>query len=158
MKKGMKFLIVILLIMFMGCNSRAKDIKLSELKTACDYNDAINKVCNEIKVIKGDKSLKKLNDNDRRSVEDLFEKLDEIGIACQKKYTDAELRECGGYESLVVRIKKLKKIDIEEEEAEAVAIEDSIARSEVEAYEKSDSIAKTEAEVFIRNMESKIEK
>ena len=81
--------------MLTSCSQKPTEIKLSDLDTACDYVDAIEKCIDAIIEIKGDKKfISELPEEKQEYAEQLKEKFKEIEKAANKKFTEAELLEC----------------------------------------------------------------
>jgi hypothetical protein len=97
----------------LSCTQKAEDIKLSDLKTACDFVSAMGKIADA--QIKNDKdsnaSIEKgtwseessKNANAYREV--LKNKLQEITEAAGKKYTEIEAKECPDFQMLEKKFK-----------------------------------------------------
>ena len=122
MKKVMAILGVALFtsMIMLGCTQKPENIKLSDLKTACDYIDALEKCGDAIIKLKkraltryqeGGKSLEDFS----QEIKVLQEKIEVIGKAGDKKFTKDEFNECPSFD----RIKeKMNKIHHEADEAQ----------------------------------------
>ena len=122
MKKVMAILGVALFtsMIMLGCTQKPENIKLSDLKTACDYIDALEKCGDAIIKLKklaliryqeGGNSLEDFS----QEIKVLQEKIDVIGKAGDKKFTKDEFNECPSFD----RIKeKMNKIHHEADEAQ----------------------------------------
>ena len=85
--------------MLTSCSQKPTEIKLSDLDTACDYVDAIEKCIDAIIEIKGDKKFISELPEEKQEYAQLKEKLKEIEKAAKKKFTEAEVKECENFES-----------------------------------------------------------
>lgn len=109
-------------ITMLSCTQKAEDIKLSDLKTACDVVSSVGIVADaQIKNKKDrEESLEKIGKEDWEKYtkesdeiekkywelsEVLEKKLKEIMEVAEKKYTKKELQECPGIESLEKKLK-----------------------------------------------------
>ena len=113
-------------ITMLSCTQKAEDIKLSDLKTACDIVNALIKVADagikweekydkEIKEDDFDSEKEELEIYQKRIKEKeeklwaerevLKEKLKEIAEVAEKKYTAAEIRECPNFEIVEKKLK-----------------------------------------------------
>ena len=108
----------------LGCTQKPENIKLSDLKTACDYIDALEKCGDAIIKLKklaliryqeGGNSLEDFS----QEIKVLQEKIEVIGKAGDKKFTKDEFNECPSFD----RIKeKMNKIHHEADEAQEGAV------------------------------------
>ena len=126
MKKVMAILGVALFtsMIMLGCTQKPENIKLSDLKTACDYIDALEKCGDAIIKLKklaliryqeGGNSLEDFS----QEIKVLQEKIEVIGKAGDKKFTKDEFNECPSFD----RIKeKMNKIHHEADEAQEGAV------------------------------------
>ncbi len=111
-------------MILLGCTQKPENIKLSDLKTACDYIDALEKCGDAIIKLKNLEihALIRYQEGSGKSLEDfsqeinvLQEKIDVIGKAGDKKFTKDEFNECPSFD----RIKeKMNKIHHEADEAQ----------------------------------------
>jgi hypothetical protein len=99
---------------------RPEDIKLSNLKTACDYTSAIEKLADAALKIKTEQNYE--FENSQEHLDLLENKLKDILEAGRKKFTEAEFRECPNWKN---QTKKMNRafynnsgsfVDDEEEE------------------------------------------
>ena len=97
-------------MIMLSCTQKAEDIKLSNLKTACDYIDAMEKISDAAIKTKGDKSKGDLSQEDKNYLKVLKNKIEDIGGSAEKKYTLAELEECSNFEIAIDKIKKARAI------------------------------------------------
>ena len=103
MKNSITFLGVILFssLMLSSCGTDAKDIKLSDLDTACDYVEAMIICAEEMTEIKGNKERRsELSDDEQDEYKEVWDKFRDVSKACRKKYTKAEVEECDDFEEL----------------------------------------------------------
>lgn len=94
---------VFLMFTTMACSDRPEDIKLSDLDTACDYIDAIERCADVIlKIMDGNDfdELDELKEESVERLENLTLKIQQIGRAADKKYTSDELEECPNFEDV----------------------------------------------------------
>ena len=111
-------------MIMLGCTQKPENIKLSDLKTACDYIDALEKCGDAIIKLKklaliryqeGGNSLEDFS----QEIKVLQEKIEVIGKAGDKKFTKDEFNECPSFD----RIKeKMNKIHHEADEAQEGAV------------------------------------
>jgi hypothetical protein len=116
MRKGISFLSLLFLVLIfaISCGRKAEDIRLSDLKTACDYVTAMTDVFDEAQIIiKDTKHWEDLNNLQKEKLKILRNKLDEISEAAKKKFTKAEAKECSNYKKMVEKAKKLNNVFIE---------------------------------------------
>ena len=119
MKKLFILFGVILFTLFIlsGCSSKAKDIKISELSTVCNYVNAMKTVVNEMLPIKDsldairkrhnggcgtDQEKLKLLEESKDyilQIEELEAKLQEIKKAAEDKSAGKEFEECPSYKT-----------------------------------------------------------
>jgi hypothetical protein len=93
-----------------GCSSDPKDIKLSDLKSACDYVDAAEKIIDATIDFGKNKDLDNLSKEDKKEIKALQDKIEEIGEAAEKKYTRTELNECKSFERIKEKAEDASKI------------------------------------------------
>jgi len=117
----MKKLVVILGVVlfasffFTSCGGKkAADIKVEELKEACDFADAQLIVMKEMKEIadanKDVKDQKDLKKEDQEKVEKLMEKLIEIGTAQEKaEIKEEDVKKCDSYKEMEELMKEMDK-------------------------------------------------
>jgi hypothetical protein len=130
------FLFLMLTMLFISCSTNADDIKLNDLKTSCDYVDAMNKIYEQMIKIKGDTKVNELGAEKKAEMEVWTKKMKEIALAASKKYTEAEVKECADFEKLKVNRDLLsdKKAELTDDdrkkmEERANLIVDSIAKA-----------------------------
>ena len=87
-------------MIMVSCTEKAEDIQLSDLKTVCDYVDAMEKVCDAAIKTRGDKSLEDLSQEEKDYLKVLKAKAKDIGKAAKKKYTEKEAKECSNFERM----------------------------------------------------------
>ena len=93
-------------MIMVSCTEKAEDIQLSDLKTVCDYVDAMEKVSDAAIKTRGDKSLEDLSQEEKNYLKVLKAKAKDIGKAAEKKYTNKEVKECSNYEIVKDKAKK----------------------------------------------------
>jgi hypothetical protein len=110
MKKLMTILIVALFTsMIMGsCSQKPENIKLSDLETACDYVDAMEKCGDAMIKVMENKKREDLSQEDKDYMKVLNDKLKEIGKAASKKYTEEEAEECPNFQSVKDKLKNIR--------------------------------------------------
>ena len=100
--------IIIASSMLISCSQKPTEIKLSDLKTACDYVDAIEKCFDALIELTGDmENFDDLPKNEQEYAKQLEDKLEEIGKAAEKKYTEAEIKECENFERVKEKSEKV---------------------------------------------------
>ena len=100
--------IIIASAMLLSCSQKPTEIKLSDLNTACDYVDAIEKCFDALIELKGEnENFDDLPEDQQEYAEQLEDKLEEIGEAAEKKYTEAEIKECENFERVLEKSKKV---------------------------------------------------
>ena len=134
MKKVMTILGVALFtsMIMLGCTQKPENIKLSDLKTACDYIDALEKCGDAIIKLKklaliryqeGGNSLEDFS----QEINVLQEKIDVIGKAGDKKFTKDEFNECPSFDRIKEKMNKIHHEADEAQEGAASAPVDSTA-------------------------------
>ena len=94
--------------MLTSCSQKPTEIKLSDLDTACDYMDAIEKCVDAIIEIKDDKrSISELTEEKQEYARQLKKKIREIEKAGSKKFTKAEAKECKNYDGISKKMNSL---------------------------------------------------
>jgi Spy/CpxP family protein refolding chaperone len=84
-----------------SCGTDAKDIKLSDLDTACDYVEAMIICAEEMTEIKGDHDNRSdLSKDEQEEYKEISQKMRDVSQACRKKFTKAEVKECDDYDEL----------------------------------------------------------
>ena len=134
MKKVMTILGVALFtsMILLGCTQKPENIKLSDLKTACDYIDALEKCGDAIIKLKklaliryqeGGNSLEDFS----QEIKVLQEKIEVIGKAGDKKFTKDEFNECPSFDRIKEKMNKIHHEADEAQEGAASAPVDSTA-------------------------------
>ena len=134
MKKVMAILGVALFtsMIMLGCTQKPENIKLSDLKTACDYIDALEKCGDAIIKLKklaliryqeGGNSLEDFS----QEIKVLQEKIEVIGKAGDKKFTKDEFNECPSFDRIKEKMNKIHHEADEAQEGAASAPVDSTA-------------------------------
>jgi len=122
-KINMKNLVVTMLLVsitfFLSCKQKAKDIKLNDLKSACDYIDAGGIIADEMIELKkqhprdialgfrmavaaGD-PIGEFKSEYTSKYQALKDKLADIGKAAEKKFTEKEVQECDSFKKFLVK-------------------------------------------------------
>jgi len=100
--------------MLTSCSQEPTEIKLSDLDTACDYQDAIEKCLDAIIEIKDDNNINtalsssnvsELPEEQQEIMRQLESKWMEIELAAKKKFTTAEMEECPNFEKFLEKYK-----------------------------------------------------
>lgn len=99
--------ILFMSLIFTGCGTDAKDIKLSDLEEVCDYTEAMNIVVDEALEIMDGRKRDDLSEKEKAEIKELRHKFRDISRAADKKYTKAELKECDDYKDLRKKMKEL---------------------------------------------------
>jgi hypothetical protein len=91
-------------------SSNPEDIKLNDLKSPCDYVDAMQKLIVAIDEVKGDLSASDLeNTPEQTRILRLVRKMTKISDAGDKKYTEEELKECPNYAAVIGKAHIMEK-------------------------------------------------
>lgn len=98
------------LILLTECTQQPTDIKLSELKSVCEYMDALRKLSHQYIHLVGDRSLDELTMTEKLRLDELMMKWRDIEEAGQKKYTLAERKECKSYELVINNALRVNEI------------------------------------------------
>jgi len=116
-----------------SCSKKPEDIKLSELKTSCDYVDALEIVLDKGISLFKNKKIEDFSPEEKSYLETLKIKLKQIVEAGEKKFTDLEFEECSNFK------KVYEKIDEFDEKWMTVGItEEVIAEEYTEIKEEKD--------------------
>ncbi len=110
MKKLMTIFGAMLIASFMltSCSQNPTEIKISDLKTACDYLHAAEKCMDALIELKGEvKDFDELPENKQKYAEQVYEKMEEILEAAEKKYTEKEGMECKSFERIASKAEAL---------------------------------------------------
>ena len=102
MKRTLYFILLMLIAstVLTSCSQKPEDIKLSDLKTPCDYLDAIEKCVDSAIETIGNKSYDDLDENEKKHLKSLKKKIIQIGQAADKKYTEAKGEECESFDRI----------------------------------------------------------
>ena len=116
MKKLAVVMLVLSITFFLSCKQKAKDIKLNDLKGVCDYIEAGSIIVDEMIEIKkehprdialgfrsifvGD-PIGVFKSENTVKYQALKDKLEEIGKAAEKKFTEKEVLECDGFKKFI---------------------------------------------------------
>jgi hypothetical protein len=97
-------------LFFVSCGGKsgAYSINVAELKTACDFVNASEKIVDELISIKGDKkSPSELSEADKENGRELMKKWNEIEKSMKEKnFPEADLEKCEGSKRLIEKTKK----------------------------------------------------
>jgi len=96
------------LLLFASCSSEAEKIEVSELKTVCDYVNALDLLTDEIIEELDGRDLQKELRHDKGNLKKLYLKMDQIHEEMQEKYNFRDYRHCDKYQ---VVIDKMHSID-----------------------------------------------
>ena len=91
-------------LLLTNCSQKLEEIKLSDLKTVCDYVDAIENIFDEIIEISSKESS--ISKDDKEQIKSLMNKLEDINEAGGRKYTKKEMMECEGFNRIKEKAKK----------------------------------------------------
>ena len=93
------FAAVVLALSFLSsCGTAAKDIKVADLETACDFADAMMSVYSETAALTAEIKDDKPTDEQKKEMTALGEKLVKISdAAVEKKIDMSEVAKCDGY-------------------------------------------------------------
>jgi benzoyl-CoA reductase/2-hydroxyglutaryl-CoA dehydratase subunit BcrC/BadD/HgdB len=104
-----------------SCNSKPEEIKLTELKTACDYIKAEESIVDEFLKLQeqhpealkglflfaaGDKPI--IETEFTNKFKKLYKKLEELDNASRMKFTSAEFKECSNTDVLDKKTRQMK--------------------------------------------------
>jgi uncharacterized coiled-coil protein SlyX len=95
-------------LLLTNCSQKPEQIKLSDLKTPCDYLDASENIIDEINEISSKESS--ISTDNKEKIKSLMNKLEDVGEAADKKYTKKELMECEGFNRLKEKAEKTADI------------------------------------------------
>ena len=102
-------LFFVLNIISTSCDQKPDDIKFSEIKTACDYIDALYLVTNSLDELLNDKnSADEFTVNDLEKVNKMNQVIDELKYRFQSKFRSDEMKGCSNFEPLVKLHKKME--------------------------------------------------
>ena len=95
------FAAVVLALSFLSsCGTAAKDIKVADLETACDFADAMMSVSSEAAKITAEIKDDKATPEQDKEIEALTKKMTEIATAAVEKKIDmTEVAKCDGYKA-----------------------------------------------------------
>lgn len=93
-------------LMLIHCAPKPEELKLADLKTACDYVDALESLADEVIRIQGDRPKEKWTEEEKGRIKLLQKKAREVGEAADKKYTEAEFRECPNFGDLEKKVEE----------------------------------------------------
>lgn len=83
-------------IILFGCNQEPESlsIEIHELETPCEFTKAFGQIVDDGLKIKGDKTSDELSEGDRKNLEKLDQKLNDIEDFAKDKYTLKDLKAC----------------------------------------------------------------
>lgn len=88
-------------------NTDPLKIKLADLQSACDYLDAAQKLIIALDEEKGDAQVNELDEVKMKKIIRIFRKMEKVIEASEKKYTEAELKECANYDDVLGKATRL---------------------------------------------------
>lgn len=92
-----------------SCKKSALDIQASDLKSACEFVEALEALMDEMIAVKGNaESIESLSAADQKKQLALEEKIDEISDAAEEKYPKSEAQKCSQFESLGEKVEQLR--------------------------------------------------
>lgn len=92
-----------------GCKKSPMDIQVSDLKTACDFVDALESLMDEMIAVKGSANSKEeLSAADEQKRLALDKKIDEVKSGAEAKFPKEEAQKCEHYGSLQDKVKQLR--------------------------------------------------
>jgi len=94
-------LILLALLLLPSCSQKPADIKLNELNSVCEYMDALVSLSDEYIALVGDRLWADVSAEEQARLDELENKLEDIGQACEKKYTRAGMKECPSYQKAI---------------------------------------------------------
>lgn len=110
------FLLVLITFAIISCSKKPEDIKLSDLKSSCDYVDALEIVIDEGLLLFKVKKIEELSTEENLYLNKLYEKLEEIVEAGDKKFSESEFEECPNYDAVKEKYEKLEESSSIQEE------------------------------------------
>jgi hypothetical protein len=120
------FLLVLITFAIISCSKKPEDIKLSDLKSSCDYVDALEIVIDEGLLLFKNKKIEELSPEEHSYLQTLKTKLNDIGEAAEKKFTISEVRECSKFKLLDEKMEKFKQSLFVKEEVVEESVEENI--------------------------------
>jgi hypothetical protein len=110
--KNIKVLFSILLIVgfsLSGCGKKAKDINVNDLKSACDFVDAMELILDETTTLVGSSTSRAdLSAEKSTELEALVDKLKEVSDAADKQYKKSDAEKCPNFPKLQEKGEKLE--------------------------------------------------
>jgi hypothetical protein len=132
--------LILLFFNLSSCENSSSDVKLNELNSSCDYVNTTNNILDQIINLRGEKTDEQLTTEEKIKLEEWQVKLKQIGKAGNKKYTQAEFKECPNYENLMNKINASQK----NERADALARANEAMKKQMQQI-KEDSIKNSES-------------
>jgi hypothetical protein len=112
-------MLLVSITFFLSCKQKAKDVKLNDLKGVCDYIDAGEIIADEMIELKKqhprdialgfrmavavDDPIGEFKSEYTVKYQALKDKLEDIGKAAEKKFTEKEVKECDGFKKFLVK-------------------------------------------------------
>jgi hypothetical protein len=91
-----------------GCKKSPMDIQVSDLKTACEFVDALESLMDEMIAVKGSaKAVEELGASEQEKRMALAKKIAEIKKGAESKFSNSEAEKCGHYGSMQDKVKQL---------------------------------------------------
>lgn len=102
MKNVMIALAAVATIGLTSCGGEsAEDIKVEDLKEACDCVDAMTTITDEmLSIVDGVEDEKDLSEDDKKKIETLSEKMQEVSKHCKSEFDKDEAKDCDGADEL----------------------------------------------------------
>lgn len=99
-------------LLFASCGSKsAEDVKVEDLKDACGCADAMLTVTNDIISFMDGKDVDEMSEEDEKTKEGKFKKIDEIMKHCMGELDvkESDIKECDAYDKVDENMDKIKK-------------------------------------------------
>jgi hypothetical protein len=115
--KNIKFLFLILMIAAIslsGCGKKAKDVNVTDLKSAYHFVDAMDLILGETSDLVGNSTSKAdLSAEQTTDLQDLIEKLKEVSDAADRQYKRSDAEKCPNFEKIQEKGEKLEGFFVE---------------------------------------------
>lgn len=98
------------LLLLPSCSQKPADIKLNELNSVCDYMDALVSLSDQYIALVGDRLWADVSPEEQARLDEMENKLEDIGQACEKKYTRAEMKECPSYQKAIENHARMNEV------------------------------------------------
>ncbi len=99
--------VILALFVLTSCSQNPTEIKLSNLHTACDYVDAIEKCLDAIIETRDDIARGNIGEEKKGYVKQLKKKMKEIERAYGKKFGSSKKKECENFSRVKLKYKSL---------------------------------------------------